>query len=157
MKKKVNIYPREPIFSLKIPIRSTIKNVYLSLEDIRKCLIANAKVEEILNDGSKVILTFNTYMKNFNETIEPKKEETIAAAPAPKPVEPEIVTEEKVEPPQEEEQQPTDEVTEAVVEVAEEEKIVETVDIEETKNKTDNMTSEDILRSYKNYKKNKKK
>ena len=51
MKKKVNIYPRGPITSVNPPIRVPVKNVTKDVKDIRKCIIANARVDEITPNG----------------------------------------------------------------------------------------------------------
>jgi len=51
MKKKVNIYPRGPITSVNPPIRVPVKNITKDTKDIRKCIIAGAKVEECTPNG----------------------------------------------------------------------------------------------------------
>ena len=108
MKKIVNVYPRGPITTLNPPIRTRVMGIKLKTEDIRKCIIENATVEEVLSDKRLVKLTFENYDKD-NEikqiTEEPKAEAT--------PVDP-VVEETKVE--------------ETVDEVAEEPKVEETVD-----------------------------
>ena len=53
--KKVNIYPSTPIVSVTPPIRTTVKGATKKIETIRKCIIARAKVEEILPTGDTVI------------------------------------------------------------------------------------------------------
>ena len=55
VKKKVNIIPNGPITTINPPIRVPVKNVSKSIEDIRKCLIAGARVYEVLNDKGKTI------------------------------------------------------------------------------------------------------
>lgn len=78
MKKVVNIFPRGPITSLDFPIRVPVKNVTKDVVDIRKCIIANAKVEEILNDGSIVELNLNNYdLDNEKPTVVATEESTI--------------------------------------------------------------------------------
>ena len=76
MDKIVNIYPTWPITRLNPPIRSVVKNVTKSVEDIRVCLVSRAKVEEVLPDGSTVALSFNNYNKDNSIKIT-KTEETI--------------------------------------------------------------------------------
>lgn len=64
MNKKVNIYPKTPVLSINPPIRSAVRKVTKSTEEIRECIIARAIVEEILPDGSTVRLNFSNYDKN---------------------------------------------------------------------------------------------
>ena len=61
MKKVVNIYPSFPITTVNPPIRGSVLKTKKSLEDIKKCIIARAKVEEVLNDGSTLLLNLNNY------------------------------------------------------------------------------------------------
>jgi hypothetical protein len=64
-KKKVNITPKHgPITNINPAIRVPVTNVYRSIEDIRKCIIAEAKVEEILNDGKRITLNLQNYDQN---------------------------------------------------------------------------------------------
>lgn len=63
--KVVNIYPSMPIIGTNPPIRSTVKRVTKSLDEIRTCLMARAIVEEILEDGSCIRLNIGNYDK-FN-------------------------------------------------------------------------------------------
>lgn len=76
MDKIVNIYPTWPITRLNPPIRSVVKNVTKSVEDIRICLVTRARVEEVLPDGSTVTLGFNNYDED-NSIKATKTEETI--------------------------------------------------------------------------------
>lgn len=76
MDKIVNIYPTWPITRLNPPIRSVVKNVTKSVEDIRICLVTRARVEEVLPDGSTVTLGFNNYNKDNSIKIT-KTEETV--------------------------------------------------------------------------------
>ena len=103
MDKIVNIYPTWPITRLNPPIRSVVKNVTKSVEDIRVCLVSRAKVEEVLPDGSTVALSFNNYNKDNSIKIT-KTEETIitdndttSVAPDTAEQAVEIAVEEKVE------------------------------------------------------------
>ena len=64
MKKRVNIYPRGPITSVNPPIRMAVKGVTKDVQDIRKCIIAGAKVEEVINNGTAVLLNLNNYDKD---------------------------------------------------------------------------------------------
>ena len=61
MKKRVNIYPRGPITTTNPPIRVPVKNVTKDTKDIRRCILAGAKVEEVLDNGVVVLLNLNNY------------------------------------------------------------------------------------------------
>lgn len=61
MKKRVNIYPRFPITSTNPPIRGVVKNVTKDVSDIRKCIIAGAKVEEIGPNNEVILLNLRNY------------------------------------------------------------------------------------------------
>ena len=65
--KVVNIYPTTPIIGVNPPIRSSVKKVTKTIEEIRTCLMARAIVEEILGDGSIVRLDKSNYDKIFNQ------------------------------------------------------------------------------------------
>lgn len=75
MKKRVNIYPRGPITTTNPPIRVPVKNVTKDVKDIRKCIVAGAKVEEILDNGTLILLNLNNYDAENKGTIstEPEK------------------------------------------------------------------------------------
>ena len=49
--KVVNIYPTMPITRINPPIRSSVKNVTKSIEEIRTCLMCRAFVEEVTPNG----------------------------------------------------------------------------------------------------------
>ena len=68
MNKLVNIYPSMPITSLRIPLRTRVTNITMDCESIRKCIIANAIVEEVLEDNSVIRLNLSNYNKNNNLT-----------------------------------------------------------------------------------------
>lgn len=59
--KKVNIYPRSPITAVNPPIRVPQLNVTKSIQDIRKCVIHGAKVEEVLPNGTVILLNLTNY------------------------------------------------------------------------------------------------
>lgn len=67
--KIVNIYPKYPITTVNPPIRTAVKKVTKSIDEIRKCIIARAVVEEILNNGNTIPLDFSNYDKDNNEVI----------------------------------------------------------------------------------------
>ena len=67
MKKKVNIYPRKPITATNPPIRGAVQNVTKDTSDIRKCIIAGAKVEEIGPGNQIALLNLRNYdLDNFS-------------------------------------------------------------------------------------------
>ena len=68
MVKLVNVYPNAPITTINPPIRTRMTNVNMSVEDIRKCLIATAYVEEILSGRRTIALDFSNYNKNNDES-----------------------------------------------------------------------------------------
>lgn len=70
--KKVNIYPSTPIVSVTPPIRTTVKGATKKIETIRKCIIARAKVEEVLPTGDTVILDLSNYDKDNRFNTESK-------------------------------------------------------------------------------------
>ena len=91
MQKLVNVYTKYVIRSLKgLPIRSTVKAIYLDTEDIRTCIISKAIVEEILDDGSVLPLNFANYNKDnnaqFRAAAPSKKEKKAAKVEEPAPV-----------------------------------------------------------------------
>ena len=64
MVKKVNVYPTNPIVTLNIPLRTRVMGINMDAEDIRKCIIAQAIVEEVLPTGDVVKLDFSNYNKD---------------------------------------------------------------------------------------------
>ena len=68
---KVNVTTSKPIYNvLKTPIIGTIFNIRLSTNQIYTCLAGGAKVEEILNNGTKITLGINNYNKENNPAID---------------------------------------------------------------------------------------
>ena len=65
--KVVNIYPSTPIIGVNPPIRSSVKKVTKTIEEIRTCLMARAIVEEVLNDGTVVRLNNSNYDNFINK------------------------------------------------------------------------------------------
>ena len=78
-KKLVNITPVFPITSTNPPIRVPVKRVYMKPDDIRKCIIARAKVEEILSDGTTIRLGMSScFTDNEPNKVENQIIETIS-------------------------------------------------------------------------------
>jgi sorbitol-specific phosphotransferase system component IIBC len=93
MNKKVNIYPKNPITTVNPVIRTTTLRVSKPVEDIRKCIIARAMVDEVLDDGTTLRLDLNNYDKDNNPTKTEKNADGVKAAPVPEKIEerPEVV------------------------------------------------------------------
>lgn len=68
--KVVNIYPSMPITGVNPPIRSSVKRVTKSINEIRTCLMSRAIVEEIMPDGTTVRLNISNYDKCNNSNCE---------------------------------------------------------------------------------------
>ena len=66
--KVVNIYPSMPITGVNPPIRSVVKRVTKSVDEIRTCLMARAIVEEVLSTGATVRLDIGNYDKFLDTT-----------------------------------------------------------------------------------------
>ena len=151
--KKVNIYPSTPIVSVTPPIRTTVKGATKKIETIRKCIIARAKVEEILPTGDTVILDLSNYDKDNRFNTESKMD--IPETPADPIVPDAPVVEEPVkeeEPAKEEEtiveeapvvETPADNTEEIVEEDAEDEE-VEAPDVDEINAALDDIDTSDI-------------
>ena len=150
--KKVNIYPSTPIVSVTPPIRTTVKGATKKIETIRKCIIARAKVEEILPTGDTVILDLSNYDKDNRFNTESKMD--IPETPADHIVPDTPVVEEPVkeEPVKEEEtvveeapvvEDPANDTEETVEEDAEEEE-VEAPDVDEINAALDDIDTSDI-------------
>ena len=87
MFKTVNIFPKFPVIGVNPPIRTAVRRVTKSTAEIRTCIIARAIVEEILEDGSTVILDLNNFDKDNSNTV---VEEPIAEPEEPTPVQEEV-------------------------------------------------------------------
>lgn len=67
MKKKVNIFVRTPIYTVKPPILRNVMGVYINDGDIQRCLWGGAKVEEVFANG----VTFSLNLSNYNKINDP--------------------------------------------------------------------------------------
>ena len=81
--KYVNIYPNYPIMT-NPPIRVKQFNKKISIADIRKCLMSQAIVDEILNDGTVIRLGLH----NYNIDNQPKARYTAIDKPTDQILEP---------------------------------------------------------------------
>ena len=68
-KKLVNIYPSRPITDFNPPIRIATKRIYKTIPEIRTCLLRDAIVEEILEDGV-IRLGLNNYDQDNSKPVE---------------------------------------------------------------------------------------
>ena len=93
MNKLVNVYPSSPIISINPPIRTRLNKINMSTENIRKCLISNAYVEEILNGSKTIQLTFENYDKDNDPVIDAPK-----TAPKMVPVNHDVKVDDNIEP-----------------------------------------------------------
>lgn len=92
--KVVNIYPSRPITTVNPPIRSTVKRVRKSTEEIRSCLLARARVEEIIPGLPKPILLNMSNYNTDNNPAGPVAEAPVTPEPEVAPVAEEPVVEE---------------------------------------------------------------
>ena len=93
MLKLVNIYPNGPITTINPPIRTALTKFSMDVADIRKCLLANAYVEEILNGSKTIQLTFENYDKDNDPVIDAPK-----TAPKMVPVNHDVKVDDNIEP-----------------------------------------------------------
>ena len=59
--KKVNVYPKRPIFFGKKEIRQNQTGIQMSVGDIFQCLLAMAKVEEVSDSGEVTELQLSDF------------------------------------------------------------------------------------------------
>ena len=93
MLKLVNIYPNGPITTINPPIRTALTKFSMDVADIRKCLLANAYVEEILNGSKTIQLTFENYDKDNDPVIDAPK-----TTPKMVPVNHDVKVDDNIEP-----------------------------------------------------------
>lgn len=67
MKKKVNIFVRTPIYTVRPPILRNVMGVYINDADIQRCLWSGAKVEEVFTNG----VSFPLSLSNYNKVNDP--------------------------------------------------------------------------------------
>ena len=97
MTKKVNIYPKYPITTITPAIRTVSLGVTRPVEDIRKCIIARAIVDEVLSDGTTVRLTMNNFNKNNDKSKVEKAVEAVKTSESiTEEVKPEITEQEGI-------------------------------------------------------------
>lgn len=97
MTKKVNIYPKYPITSVTPAIRTVSLGITKPVEDIRKCIIARAIVDEVLSDGTTVRLNMNNFNKNNDKSKVEKAVEAVKTSESiTEEVKPEITEQEGI-------------------------------------------------------------
>ena len=79
--KKVNVYPKRPIFFGKKEIRQNQTGIQMSVGDIFQCLLAMAKVEEVSESGEATELQLSDFYGQ-NWTKEEEEPEVIKVSPA---------------------------------------------------------------------------
>lgn len=75
MIKTVNVFTRIPIRNVKPPLQGNYKNIKMHTSDIVKCLNRRARVEEVLSDGTKILLNLSNYYKDHSDLINTTKTE----------------------------------------------------------------------------------
>ena len=79
--KKVNVYPKRPIFFGNKEIRQNQTGIQMSVGDIFQCLLAMAKVEEVGGSGETTELQLSDFYGQ-NWTKEEEDPEVIKISPA---------------------------------------------------------------------------
>ena len=80
--KKVNVYPKRPIFFGKKEIRQNQTGIQMSVGDIFQCLLAMAKVEEVSDSGEVTELKLSDfYGQNWTKEAE-EDPELVKISPA---------------------------------------------------------------------------
>src|SRR5574344_2105141 len=148
--KKVNIQPIMPIFTVYPAITQKQEGIILPIGKIERCIIARAKVEEVLPNGETILLNLGNYKNDFSIT-EQKKEETIV-------VKEEIVVNEEVKSEVIPEIERDNKVEESDMELSSgEDSDKSTINMVESKENTMEETKEEIKNNTKNnYNKKKK-
>lgn len=75
MIKTVNVFTRIPIRNVKPPLQGNYKNIKMDTSDIVKCLNRRARVEEVLSDGTKILLNLSNYYKDHSDLVNSSKSE----------------------------------------------------------------------------------
>ena len=79
--KKVNVYPKRPIFFGNKEIRQKQSGIQMSVGDIFQCLLAMAKVEEVSGSGETTELKLSDFYGQ-NWTKEEEDPEVVKISPA---------------------------------------------------------------------------
>ena len=122
--KVVNIYPSFPITTIKPAIYSSVKNVTKSTDEIRACIMAKARVEEVIDNKTIIKLDLSNYDRD-NKVND---------------ITPEFVQEENVSINNE---QPTDENNEESQSSIDDEVIENTVELESEEDENEEISEDD--------------
>lgn len=85
MKKKVNIFVRTPIYTVRPPILRNVMGVYINDADIQRCLWSGAKVEEVFTNGVSFPLSLSNYNKINDPALLEKQNKNTVSQPVVTP------------------------------------------------------------------------
>lgn len=85
MKKKVNIFVRTPIYTVRPPILRNVMGVYINDADIQRCLWSGAKVEEVFTNGVSFPLNLSNYNKINDPALLEKQNKNTTSQPVVAP------------------------------------------------------------------------
>lgn len=85
MKKKVNIFVRTPIYTVRPPILRNVMGVYINDADIQRCLWSGAKVEEVFANGVGFPLNLSNYNKINDPALLEKQNKNTVSQPVVAP------------------------------------------------------------------------
>lgn len=85
MKKKVNIFVRTPIYTVRPPILRNVMGVYINDADIQRCLWSGAKVEEVFTNGVSFPLNLSNYNKINDPSLLEKQNNNTVSQPVVAP------------------------------------------------------------------------
>ena len=85
MKKKVNIFVRTPIYTVRPPILRNVMGVYINDADIQRCLWSGAKVEEVFTNGVSFPLSLSNYNKVNDPALLEKQNKNTVSQPVVTP------------------------------------------------------------------------
>lgn len=85
MKKKVNIFVRTPIYTVRPPILRNVMGVYINDADIQRCLWSGAKVEEVFTNGVSFALNLSNYNKINDPALLEKQNKNTVSQPVVAP------------------------------------------------------------------------
>ena len=97
MMKKVNVLVNRPIYTVKPAIIRNAMGVYLSTEDIKRCLWGKAFVEEVLPTGELIPLDLRNFDKVHYVDVAKESDKVSVNVVEPKVEEEKVVVEEPKE------------------------------------------------------------
>ena len=151
--KRVNIYPNGPIINVNPPIRTITKDVLKPVNDIKKCILAGAYVEEVFGPYKTVKLNLSNYV-NIESATAPI-ENSVDVEP-PQEVDDKVTETEAVFIDPVEEDKPVEETIEVEEETIVEDTVISTESNEEMEDTNVDVTAEEVLNNevnrYSNYK-----